>query len=209
MLFLQLEQNLSSVKVFKGKVKRCPSNSNTIWVRKESTNIIQGNSTLTTKLLTEVLGIQSLLKDFQSLRASGFPKVLPSSNSSRRWTISLHGVKFPCIYLLVIPTHWFKYLGVGWGELMFFMVLYMSVFTSVFSADLLNNSVRQRFYDSCLISEDIEAETYSVLCRVVKWQRQGFNSVSLNPPFMSFSLLCLVETLKKKSLLPQENKPWR
>ena len=51
---------------------------------------------------------------------------------------------------------------------MFFMVLYMSVFTSVFSADLLNNSVRQRFYDSCLISEDIEAETYSVLCRVVK-----------------------------------------
>ena len=39
---------------------------------------------------------------------------------------------------------------------MFFMVLYMAFFTSVFSVDL-NNSVRQRFYDSCLISEDIEA----------------------------------------------------
>ena len=141
MLFLQLEQNPSSVKVFKRKVKRCPSNSNTIWVRKESTDIIQGNSTLTTKLLTEVLGMQSLLKDFQSLRASGLPKLLPSSNSSRHWTISLHGVKFPCIYLLVIPPHWYKYLGGGWGKLMFFMVLYMSFFTSVFSADLLNTTL--------------------------------------------------------------------
>ena len=93
-----------------------------------------------------------------------------------------------------------------WRKLMFFMVLYMAFFTSVFSVDL-NNSVRQRFYDSCLISEDIEAETDSVLCRVVKWQRQGFNSASLNPPFMSFSLLRLVETLKKKKKKPSAS-PW-
>lgn len=50
---------------------------------------------------------------------------------------------------------------------MVFMVLYMAFSTSVFSVDLLNNPVRQ-IYDSCLISEDIEAETDSVLCRVVK-----------------------------------------
>ena len=40
-------------------------------------------------------------------------------------------------------------------------------FTSSRRFKSLNNPVRQ-IYDSCLISEDIEAETDSVLCRVVK-----------------------------------------
>lgn len=73
-------------------------------------------------------------------------------------------------------------------------------------------------YYPCCADEDLEARGGSVAargCRVVTWQRQGFNaSCPLTPPFIPFSLPYLASlkpapTPQKRLLLHHEHIPWR
>lgn len=91
-----------------------------------------------TKLSPEAPETQLLPKVLQSLRASS-PKALAISQQLK--ALDSLSFRWAKICLPAIPIRWSKFLEGAKNQC--FLVLYLALFTYVFSLDLLDNAVRQ------------------------------------------------------------------